>query len=197
MEKKIQTIATLNAHSFSVSLDDVLLKNGASGRRIRIDHPEAAAILPFVSEDHVLMVRQFRYALGRETLEIPAGKMDAGEKPEECARRELLEETGFEADLVHPVLIYAPAIGYSNELIHIFSARQLRKKKAEIDEREISSVEGVSIDDLRAMVQRGLIEDGKTLLALAFMGLIRCDQVSRDSTPRKGPARGSGLQGVS
>jgi ADP-ribose pyrophosphatase len=96
MEKKIRTIATLNAHSFSVSLDDVLLQNGAPGRRIKIDHPEAAAIVPFFSEDQILMVRQYRYALGKETLEIPAGKMDPGEKPEACARRELLEETGFE-----------------------------------------------------------------------------------------------------
>ena len=172
MEKKIRTIATLNAHSFSVSLDDVLLKNGTSGRRIRIDHPEAAAIVPFLSEEHVLMVRQFRYALGKETLEIPAGKMDPGEKPEECARRELLEETGFEAELVHPVLTYAPAIGYSNELIHIFSARQLRKVNAEVDEREISSVERVSLDQLREIVRKGFIEDGKTLLAFSFMGLI-------------------------
>jgi ADP-ribose diphosphatase len=173
MEKKIRTIATLNAHSFSVSLDDVLLQNGTSGRRIRIDHPEAAAIVPFISEEHVLMVRQFRYALGKETLEIPAGKMDPGEKPEECARRELLEETGFEAELVQSVLTYAPAIGYSNELIHVFSARQLKKIKAEVDEREISSVERVSFDQLKDMVRGGLIEDGKTLLAFSFMGLIR------------------------
>ena len=174
MEKKIRTIATLNAHSFSVSLDDVLLQNGASGRRIKLDHPEAAAIIPFLSEEHLLMVRQFRYALGKETLEIPAGKMDQGEKPEECARRELLEETGFEADLFQLVLTYAPAIGYSNELIHIFSARQLRKINAEVDEREIASVEKVSLVELKDMVGRGLIEDGKTLLALSFMGLLRC-----------------------
>jgi ADP-ribose pyrophosphatase len=154
-------------------LDDVLLKNGASGRRIKIDHPEAAAIVPLVSEEHVLMVRQFRYALGRDTLEIPAGKMDPGEKPEECARRELLEETGFEAGLFQPVLTYAPAIGYSNELIHVFSARQLRKTNPEVDEREISSVEKVSLDQLKDMVRNGLIEDGKTLLALSFMGLIQ------------------------
>jgi ADP-ribose pyrophosphatase len=173
MEKKIRTIATLNAHSFSVSLDDVLLQNGAHGRRIRIDHPEAAAIVPFTSEDHVLMVRQFRYALGKDTLEIPAGKMDPGEKPEACARRELLEETGFGAELMELVLAYAPAIGYSNELIHIFSARQLRKIRTDIDEREISSVEEVSLDQLRDMVKKGLIEDGKTLLALSYMGLIQ------------------------
>ncbi len=64
--------------------------------------------------------------------------------------------------------------GYSNELIHIFSARQLRKINAEVDEREIASVEKVSLAELKDMVGRGLIEDGKTLLALSFMGLLRC-----------------------
>ncbi len=172
MEKKIRTIATLKAHSFSVSLDDVLLQNGTSGRRIKIDHPEAAAIVPFVSEGHVLMVRQFRYALGKETLEIPAGKLDPGEKPEQCARRELREETGYDAGLIQLVLTFAPAIGYSNELIHIFSARQLRKSQAEIDGREISSVEEVSLERLRDLLREGLIEDGKTILALSFLGLI-------------------------
>lgn len=186
MEKKIRTIAILSAHSFSVSLDDVLLKNGASGRRIRIDHPEAAAVVPFVSEEQVLMVRQYRYALGRETLEIPAGKMDPGENPESCARRELLEETGFEAGLFQPVLTYAPAIGYSNELIHVFSARELRKIDAEVDEREISSVEKVSLDHLRDLVGRGLIEDGKTLLALSFMGLIGRSRVADVITRHEG-----------
>ncbi len=172
MEKKIRTIGTLYAPSFSVSLDDVLLQNGAAGRRIKIDHPEAAAIVPFVSEGQILMVRQFRYALGKETLEIPAGKMDPGETSEECARRELLEETGFDAEEIRLVLTYAPAIGYSNELIHIFLGRRLKRIRPDIDEREISSVEKVSIDQLREWAGKGLIQDGKTLLGLSFMGLI-------------------------
>ena len=87
MEKKIQTLASLSTHSFSAHLDEVLLRNGKVGKRIRVDHPEAAAIIPFISDNEIIMVRQFRYALGKETLEIPAGKMDPGEKPEECARR--------------------------------------------------------------------------------------------------------------
>ena len=127
MEKKIRTIASLSTRSFSAYLDEVLLQNNQMGQRMRIDHPEASAIIPFVSDKEILMVRQYRYALGKETLEIPAGKLDPGESPEQCIRRELVEETGHEAGRIEWVCTYAPALGYSNELIHIYSGYELRK----------------------------------------------------------------------
>ena len=172
MEKKIQTIATLRAASFSVHLDDVVLRDGKATRRIRIEHPEAAAILAFTSEEEILMVRQHRYALGRETLEIPAGKLDPGEKPEGCARRELLEETGYQAESFERVYTYAPALGYSNELIHIFRAHHLVRVSAGIDEEEISSVECLPLEEVQGLIREGRILDGKTLIALAVSGLL-------------------------
>jgi len=171
MEKKVQTIGTLHTTSFSVDLDEVLLENGWMTRRIRIEHPEASAILPFVSDREIVMVRQFRYALGRETLEIPAGKMDQGELPEACVRRELLEETGYEAEEIRLITTYAPAIGYSNELIHIYSGHGLRRVGERLDHREISSVESLSLESIRGMIQKGQIVDGKTLLSLSIAGL--------------------------
>jgi ADP-ribose pyrophosphatase len=168
-EKKIQTIATLKAASFSVHLDDVLLRDGKATRRIRIAHPEAAAVLPFVSEGEILMVRQYRYALGRETLEIPAGKLDPGETPEQCAARELLEETGYGAESLGRVYTFAPALGYSNELIHIFSAYGLKKVKTEIDEAEISAVERLGVDRVLSLIREGRILDAKTLIGLAMV----------------------------
>jgi ADP-ribose pyrophosphatase len=173
MEKRIQTIATLRTGSFSVNLDEVSLRDGKAAKRIRIDHPEAAAIVPFVSKEEILMVRQYRYALGRETLEIPAGKVDAGEKPEDCARRELLEETGYRAGSLRLVYTYAPALGYSNELIHIYSGNRLRMQTKGIDEREISSVEKLSLREVMSLVREGRIQDGKTLIGLAMMGLLK------------------------
>lgn len=172
MEKKIQTIGTLNTASFSVHLDEVLLRDGKPGKRIKMDHPEAAAIIPFVADDEILMVRQFRYALGRETLEIPAGKLDPGERLEACVKRELLEETGYEAGKIAFIVTFAPAIGYSNELIHIYSGHQLRKTQEDIDEREISSVERLGLREIQGMIEKGLIIDGKTLLGLCLTGLI-------------------------
>jgi ADP-ribose pyrophosphatase len=171
MEKKITTLAILRAPSFSASLDEVLFRDGRTGKRMKIDHPEAAAVVPFVSHDEIIMVRQYRYALGKETLEIPAGKLDPGETPDACARRELMEETGYEAGEFRLVYTYAPAIGYSNELIHIYSAHQLTKKNAKIDEREISSVEKYRIEDLKAMIKKGILLDGKTLLSLFLTGV--------------------------
>jgi ADP-ribose pyrophosphatase len=172
MEKKIQTLASLSTHSFSAHLDEVLLRNGKVGKRIRVDHPEAAAIIPFISDNEIIMVRQFRYALGKETLEIPAGKMDPGEKPEECARRELLEETGHEAGTIDFIYTYAPAIGYSNELIHIYSGRNLKKRDMNIDKREILSFERLSIERVKGLIKEGLILDGKSIIGLSLIHLL-------------------------
>ncbi len=172
MEKKIRTIASLSTRSFSAYLDEVLLQNNQVGQRMRIDHPEASAIIPFVSDKEILMVRQYRYALGRETLEIPAGKLDPGESPEQCIRRELMEETGYEAGKIVWVRTYAPALGYSNELIHIYSGLELRKADTVIDEREIASVEKVPLEKLKSMIRERLILDGKTLLGLSLLRII-------------------------
>lgn len=171
MEKKIQTIASLSTHSFSAYLDEVLLRDGKRGKRVKIDHPEAAAVIPFISDHEIIMVRQFRYALGRETLEIPAGKVDPGERVEACAKRELVEETGYEAVEIKFIYTYAPAIGYSNELIHIYSARNLKKANIKIDEREIISLERLSIERVKELIRKGLILDSKTLIGLSMMGL--------------------------
>jgi ADP-ribose pyrophosphatase len=172
MEKKIGTIGSLRTQSFEVSLDDVLLRDGTTARRVRIDHPEASAVVPFLSAGEILMVRQYRYALGRETLEIPAGKLDPSENPEECARRELLEETGYRAASLKRIYTYAPALGYSNELIHIYSADGLEKVEDKIDEREISAVERMSLEEIRRLVRERRVVDGKTLLGLALLGLL-------------------------
>jgi ADP-ribose pyrophosphatase len=172
MEKKIRTIASLSTRSFSAYLDEVLLQNNQVGQRMRIEHPEASAIIPFVSDKEILMVRQYRYALGRETLEIPAGKLDPGESPEQCIRRELMEETGYEAGRIEWVCTYAPALGYSNELIHIYSGLELRKADTVIDEREIASVEKVPLEKLKSMIRERLILDGKTLLGLSLLRMI-------------------------
>ena len=181
MEKKIQTLATLKTPSFSAALDEVKLRDGRISRRIKIDHPEACAVLPFVSEREILMVRQYRYALGRETLEIPAGKVDPGEGPEACVRRELLEETGYEAERMNWIYTYAPAIGYSNELIHIYAGHNLKRIRDQIDEREISAIERVSLDRVKALIREGVILDGKTLIGLSMMGLF--DRPVRPSAP--------------
>jgi len=168
MERKLQTLASLGAKNFTVHLDEVSLRDGQISKRICIDHPHAAAIIPFVSEDEIVMVRQYRYALQRETLEIPAGKLDQGESPEECIRRELVEETGFTAEHIQWLCTYAPAVGYSNELIHLYAGRDLKKTQTKIDDREISSLEILPLDEVVDMIRNHKIIDSKTIIALAF-----------------------------
>jgi ADP-ribose pyrophosphatase len=169
MERKIQSLASLGTKSFTAYLDEVRLRNGKISKRIRIDHPQAAAIVPFVSDKEIIMVKQYRYALKRETLEIPAGKIDKGESPEECIKRELVVETGFKAKFIKWLYTYAPAIGYSNELIHLYSGRDLEKIGTKIDENEISSLEILTLDEVIGMIKNHKIIDSKTIIALSFI----------------------------
>ena len=125
--------------------------------------------MPLISDNEIIMVRQYRYALKRETLEIPAGKIDKGEGPEECIKRELVEETGFEAKSIKWLYTYAPAIGYSNELIHLYVGRDLIKVEKEIDENEISSLETLPLKKVLGMIRNHRIIDSKTIIALAFV----------------------------
>ncbi|MEJ5299612.1 MAG: NUDIX hydrolase [Thermodesulforhabdaceae bacterium] len=168
MEKKLHTIGLLNTFHFTAYLDEVILKTGRTSRRLKIDHPEAIAIVPFVDSNHIIMVRQWRYAVGQETLEIPAGKVDRGESIEEAIQRELIEETGYKAKVIKPLVSYFPAIAYSNEIIHIFAATELRAQESRLDEDEISGVEIVSLEDALKMVKNGTIRDGKTILGILF-----------------------------
>lgn len=175
MEERLRTLASIHAHHFSAHLDAVRLRTGRVTERIRMEHPEAAAILAFTDRacTKVLMVRQWRYAIGRETLEIPAGKLDPGESPEDGARRELLEETGYRPTVLVPIFRYHPAIGYSDEAIIIFAAWGLEPGHTGRDEDEISHVEVLSVDDVMEGVYRGDITDGKTVIALCLYQSLR------------------------
>jgi ADP-ribose pyrophosphatase len=168
VEEKIKTLGTLAADHFSVSLDTVRLPTGRITHRILVDHPEAAAVVPFLDADRILMVRQWRYALARETLEIPAGKVDSGEDATQCATRELLEETGYRAARLSPLFRYYPAIGYSNEVIRIFAAAGLVQQADHLDEDEISGVEVIGLDEIHNLIADGLIQDGKTVIGISL-----------------------------
>ncbi len=168
MEEKVRTLSMIFANHFSAQLDTVRLRTGRVTERIKIDHPEAAAIVPFLDSKRILMVRQWRYAIGKETLEIPAGKVDRGEDMEICARRELREETGFNASYLVPIFSYYPAIGYSNEVIRIYAASGLERVSAEQDVDEISKVEVLEVDKVFDLIVRGAIQDGKTVIGITL-----------------------------
>ncbi len=168
MEETVRTLGILKARHFSARLDSVRLQTGKITERIKIDHPEAAAILAFTDRQHVLMVRQWRYAVGCETLEIPAGKVDPGEKVDICAGRELFEETGYKALNMLEIFSYYPAIGYANEVIRIFAASGLERLSEREDLDEISRVEVIKFDQVYDMIMKGTIRDGKTVIGVSL-----------------------------
>lgn len=169
MEERISTLASISAAHFSAHLDKVRLKSGKVTERIRMDHPVASAVLPITGENEIIMVWQYRYALGKDSLEIPAGKVDPGESPLDCAGRELMEETGYRAEKLEEIFEYYPAIGYSNEIIKIFVGTGLEKMGGRIDEEEISKVEIIPMDRVKEMILKGRIRDSKTVLGIALL----------------------------
>ena len=167
-EKKIRTVSTIKAKSFSVNLDEVKLPSGKITDRIRVVHPDASAIVPFTEDGKIILVKQYRYSIQEETLEIPAGKIDKGETAETCAFREMTEETGYVASKLEFLMTYIPAIGYSSERLFIFKASGLSKQpNYEKPDDEISRLEILSIDEIRSRIISGEIIDGKTIVAIA------------------------------
>jgi ADP-ribose pyrophosphatase len=155
--------------------------NKATGKitiRGTIRHPGVCVIAPFVDDDHIAMMRQYRYSAGRELWELPAGtlsgreenqRMIATETPEECAARELSEETGYEAEALEKICECYAMPGSSDEIIHVFFARGLKRREQSLDEDEIiNEIRAFSAPELKEMIERGEIRDAKTLVGLFY-----------------------------
>lgn len=150
----------------------VRLPDGASATRYVVRHCGAVAIIALTADKKIVLVRQYRYPLGRHSIEIPAGKLDPGEDPLACAKRELREETGYEASRWHAFVDTHTAVGYSDERIRMFVATQARKVgQASPDPSEF--VEPLALDLAAAweLMVRGEITENRTLLALMWLRL--------------------------
>ncbi|MFX1505425.1 MAG: NUDIX hydrolase [Promethearchaeota archaeon] len=166
-EEKLRTVAMISARSFSVNLDEVELPSGRVKERIRVEHPDAAALVPILDDGRIMFVKQYRYSIQEETLEIPAGKMDPGENPIDCIQREFMEETGYLVNNLDFLLKYVPAIGYSSEVLFIYKGTGIVPQSGNpISSDEISKVEILSFEEIREYINKGVIKDGKTLIAL-------------------------------
>jgi ADP-ribose pyrophosphatase len=149
-----------------ITLDRVRLPNDFVLELERIHHPGAAAILPFVDDETLLMVRQYRWAADSWLYEIPAGKLRPGEAPEDCAHRELVEETGFRAGRLEPLGWIWTTPGYADEKIHLFAARDLEPATQALEEDEVLAVERVPLERALRMAREGALVDAKSLCAL-------------------------------
>lgn len=166
-----------------VRRDRVRLPDGAESAREYVEHPGAVVVLAVLPDGKLLFERQFRYPLRRAFLELPAGKIDAGEDLLECARRELREETGYEAVEWQYLGVLHPCIGYSNERIEMFLARGLTHVGDALDDGEFLEVLRISVDEALAAVEEGRITDGKTIGAL-FKGLKALGLAIAPAAPR-------------
>ena len=147
--------------------EDRVISNGHECRWDFIHHDGAAAVIPVTSEGKILMVRQYRNALDRFTLEIPAGKLDSPDEPTlECASRELQEETGYRAESMEFLISVNTTIAFCDEHIDIYLARDLKPSHQHLDEDEVIQVEEWELKDLEEMIYSGKITDAKTMAAI-------------------------------
>jgi ADP-ribose pyrophosphatase len=159
--------------------------NGEEKERIILEHPNSAAALPLLPGGWVLLVRQYRAAAGRETLEIPAGKLDPGETPEEAIRRELFEETGYQAGKLTHLRSYYPSMGISDEIIHVFRADDLTPVGSlSGDETGLEPVI-LSLEEVRKKIEGGEILDSKTIIAVRELDAARTGAGRRKEEPGK------------
>lgn len=158
---------------FRLIQEQVTLPNGIITSLEVIRHPGAAAVVALEQEDKVLLLRQYRHAVGAHIWEIPAGTISPGEEPMECARRELAEETGHLASEFQLLGETVPVPGYSDERIYIFLAKGLSASQQHLDQDEVLEVHSIPLEQALAMVHAGQIQDAKTIvgLTLAHMAL--------------------------
>lgn len=146
---------------------DTVIANGHEAHWDYIHHDGAAAVVPVTEDGRILMVRQYRNALDRETLEIPAGKVDAPEEPRiECAYRELEEETGFRTEKLEFLIRVNTTVAFCDEGIDIFVARHLIPSHQNLDEDEVIEVEAWEVKDLLELIYSGRMTDSKTVAAI-------------------------------
>jgi ADP-ribose pyrophosphatase len=166
LEKQISTVTVYTGRIVNVRSDIAELDNGSRVPREVVEHPGGVAIVPVTEQGEILMVRQYRYPMEEELLEIPAGKLESCEDHADCARRELSEETGCTAGtLLYLGPIY-PSPGFSREILHIYLAMDLERGEMHLDEGEFLSVEAVPLPALVEKIMSGEIRDGKTIIGI-------------------------------
>lgn len=169
VETKISSDRVYNGNFLNILRDTVLLPNGRQATREYVVHPGAVVVIALLDDGRVVLERQHRYPVGRVMLEFPAGKLDPGENPQFCGQRELFEETGYTARQWAYAGPMHLAIAYSDEVIHIFFAKDLVLGERQLDEDEALDVFTATPDELLSMCGQGLVTDAKTLTCTLWL----------------------------
>lgn len=164
-EKSISRETIFEGKIISLHVDQVLLPDGKKATREIVTHSGAVAVIALI-DDHMILVEQYRKAMERSMVEIPAGKLDPGEKPIDAVARELQEETGYTCDHIRPVCSFYTSPGFADEIIHLFIAEDLIKGEMNPDEDEFLSCEKITLTQAQEYIKTGKIIDAKTIMAV-------------------------------
>ena len=171
IETVLESNQVFDGSRIKVRVDDVEMADGRKARREVVEHPDAVVILALRDDGLIAFVRQWRHATGRALLELPAGRVDPGEEPEETARRELREEVGLDPARLDFARGFFVAPGFANEFLHGFVARDCTESPLEADEDEELIVEWMPLGDAFELVESGEIIDAKSVIMIQFLAL--------------------------
>ncbi|MFD0694917.1 NUDIX domain-containing protein [Paenibacillus sp. GCM10027628] len=171
-EITLRTEPIFKGKIISLQVDHVQLPNGETATREIVKHPGAVAVIPLLG-DKLIVVEQYRKPLEKSQVEIPAGKLDAGEDPLHAALRELEEETGYRSEHVKHVSSFYTSPGFADEIIHLYMAEQLIKGEARPDEDEFLECEAITLEEAQQYIRDGRISDAKTIMAVYAWQLYR------------------------
>ncbi|MCS1350831.1 NUDIX hydrolase [Mechercharimyces sp. CAU 1602] len=167
-EKTINSQVLFEGRIIKVQIDEVSLPNGNTSTRELVKHPGAVSILAITEEEKIVLVRQYRKPLEKAILEIPAGKIDPGENPQHCAKRELEEETGYLAQEMDEVLSFYTSPGFSDEIVYIYEAKKLTQGEAKPDADEFVETVELTLTEALEKISSHEIHDAKTVTAIYY-----------------------------
>ncbi|AWC33684.1 MULTISPECIES: NUDIX hydrolase [Bacillus cereus group] len=172
-ERTVATEPIFDGKVIKVRVDEVVLPNGEMSKREIVNHPGAVAIIAITDEGKIVLVEQYRKALEKEIVEIPAGKLEPGEKPEVTAVRELEEETGYVCEKMEFVTSFYTSPGFADEILYVYKATRLKRKedKAALDEDEFVELMEVSLEEAISLMKSQRIHDAKTMFAVQYLQL--------------------------
>ncbi len=165
-----------SGRTVDLRVDDVTLPNGHRTRLEVIHHPGASAVVPILADGRVVLIRQYRHAVGGELLEVPAGKLSPGEDPAACAARELEEEAGYRAGTLERLTTIVTTPGFTDERIHLFIGKNLERTSQKLDADEVLNVVVMSLDTAIEKILSGEIADAKSICALTYVYLKQKDR---------------------
>jgi len=170
-EKTLKSEHIFSGRIIQVQVDEVELPNGKTSTRELVKHPGAVAIIAVTDDNKIVMVEQYRKPLEKTIVEIPAGKLEKGEEPSLCAKRELEEETGYDCQSLELISSFYTSPGFADEIIHVYLAKGLSKKEnaAGLDEDEFVNLMEVTLEEAQVLIEEQQIFDAKTIFAVQYL----------------------------